>query len=54
MDNLGNVKKNIKINLNNNNNWTEILYNIVYNFSDESSFTNNSEESIKPKEDIKE
>ena len=54
MNNLGNVKKNIKTNLNNNN-WTEILYtNIVYNFSDESSFTNNSEESIKPKEEINE
>ena len=58
-ENLVNEKTNINININSNqinkkNNWTEILYNIVDNFSDENSFTNNSEESIKPKEEKKE
>ena len=54
-ENLGNEKSNINTNqFNKQNNWTEILYNIVDNFSEESLFANNSEESIKPKKDKKE
>ena len=55
MENLGNENSNINTKqINKENNWTEILYNIVDNFSDESSFEKNSEESIKTKDDKKE
>ena len=54
-ENLGNEKSNITKNLiNNKNNWTEILYDIVDNFSDESLFANNSEETLKHLEDKEE
>ena len=55
MENLVIEKSNINTKqINKENNWTEILYNIVDNYSDECSITKNSEDSISANEDKKE